>query len=32
MNKVMQYSQAAAQLTDISSGIDCYFVDEKYSA
>lgn len=32
MNKVMQYSQAAAQLTDISASIDCYFVDEKYSA
>jgi putative sterol carrier protein len=32
MNKVMQYSQAAATLTDISTSIDSYFVDEKYSA
>jgi len=31
MNKVMQYSQAAATLTDISTRIDAYFVDEKYS-
>lgn len=31
MNKVMQYSQAAATLTDISAGIDASFVDETYS-
>lgn len=31
MNKVMQYSQAAAQLTEISAGIDCVFADEEYA-
>jgi putative sterol carrier protein len=31
MNKVMQYSQAAATLTDISAGIDSYFIDEEYA-
>lgn len=30
MNKMMQYSQAAATLTEISAGIDCVFVDEEY--
>jgi putative sterol carrier protein len=29
MNKVMQYSQSAAQLTEISSSIDCTFADEE---
>jgi putative sterol carrier protein len=32
MNKVMQYSQAAATLTDISTSIDAHFIDEEYSA